>query len=186
MSGEFCLPVPAASAYITASFTMSYTACLLGSESPTTDALTATLSNTDTCATHVAAVPCSPVPGFISKTIFSDSIQPGWNWLPYNARNSVLLAENQGVDSSVATCTTLSRGGAVKFQCRQCSRAGYQPFAKAKSLRFDIRSNTQSDDEFASSTPRGELPGLKLFLMNVSAILACSMHAAAIWDVALF
>jgi hypothetical protein len=111
---------------------------------------------------------CSPVPGFISRTIFSDSIQPGWNWLPYNARNSVLLARDQGVDSSVATCTTLSRGGAVNFQCRQCSRAGYQPFARAESLRFDIRSNTQSDDEFASSTPRGELPGIKLFLMNVS------------------
>jgi hypothetical protein len=52
--------------------------------------------------------------------------------------------------------------------CRQCNRTGYQPFAKARTLRFDIRSNTQSDDPFASSTPRGRLPSLKLFMMNVS------------------
>jgi hypothetical protein len=130
------------------------------------------------CATHCFLLSCSPVPGFISRTIFSDSIQPGWNWLPYNARNSVLLARDQGVDSSVATCTTLSQGGAVKFQCRQCSRTGYQPFAGAEALRFDIRSNTQSNDEFASSTPRGELPGLKLFLMNVSGACYTGMKRA--------
>jgi hypothetical protein len=112
---------------------------------------------------------CRPVPGYVSQTIFSDSIQPGWTWLPYNAKNTVLLAKGEGVDGSVATCATLSQGGAVKFNCRQCSRPGYQPFAKATSLQFDIRSNTKSDDEFASSTPRGKLPGIKLYLMNVSA-----------------
>jgi hypothetical protein len=104
----------------------------------------------------------------VNQTIYSDSIQPGWNWQPYNAKSSVLLADGQGVNSSNATCSTLSQGGAVSFVCRQCSRAGYQPFTKAESLRFDIRSNTQSDDEFVSSTPRGEQPPLKLFLMNVS------------------
>ena len=112
---------------------------------------------------------CRPVPGFVSKTIFDDSIQPGWSWLPYNAKNTVLLAEGQGVAGSNATCATLSEGGAVEFKCRQCSRPGYQPFAKATALRFDIRSNTRSSDAFASSTPRGQLPPLKLFLMNVSA-----------------
>jgi hypothetical protein len=109
------------------------------------------------------------VPAFVSQTIFSDSIQPGWTWLPYNAKNTVLLAKGEGVDGSIATCATLSQNGAVKFNCRQCSRPGYQPFAKATSLQFDIRSNTKSNDEFASSTPRGKLPGIKLYLMNVSA-----------------
>jgi cullin-associated NEDD8-dissociated protein 1 len=108
------------------------------------------------------------VPGYISKTIYSDTIQPGWNWLPYNAKKTVLLAEGQGVDGSTATCATLSEGGAVEFRCRQGSRPGYQPFAGAESLQFDIRSNTKSDDPFASSTPARELPGLKIFLMNVS------------------
>jgi hypothetical protein len=112
---------------------------------------------------------CRPVPGFVNETIFDDSIQPGWTWLPYTAKNTVLLAKGEGVAGSVATCATLSDGGAVKFNCRQCSRPGYQPFAKAKTLQFDIRSNTKSSDEFASSTPPGELPGIKLFMMNVGA-----------------
>lgn len=112
---------------------------------------------------------CRPVPGFISKAIFTDSIQPGWNWLPYNAKNTVLLAKGQGVGKDgVATCATLSEGGGVKFYCRECSRPGYQPFNDGKTLRFDIRSNTRSNDPFASSTPRGKLPGVKVFLMNVS------------------
>jgi hypothetical protein len=57
---------------------------------------------------------------------------------------------------------------AVMLTYRQCNTTGYQPFAKARTLRFDIRSNTQSNDPFASSTPRGRLPSLKLFMMNVS------------------
>jgi hypothetical protein len=77
----------------------------------------------------------------------------------------VLLADGQGVGGSIATCATLSQGGAVSFKCRQSSRAGYQPFTKAESLVFDIRFNTQSDAEFASSPPCGDLPPLKLFLM---------------------
>lgn len=109
-----------------------------------------------------------PVPGFVNQTIFSDTIQPGWNWYPYDAKNTVLLAKGQGVAGSTATCATLSKGGGLQLKCKGCSRPGYQPFAKAKSLEFDIRSNTQSDDEFASSTPRGQLPPVKLFMMNVS------------------
>lgn len=108
------------------------------------------------------------MPGFVNQTIFSDSIQPGWNWLPYDASNAVLLARGQGVEGSTATCAVLSKGGGIKFWCRECARPGYQPFSKAQSLQFDIRSNTKSSDPFASSTPRGELPPLKLFLMNVS------------------
>jgi hypothetical protein len=108
------------------------------------------------------------VPGFVNETIFSDTIEPGWNWQPYDAKNTELIAKGQGVDGSAATCATLSKGGAIKFNCRNCSRPGYQPFAKAKSLNFDIQSNTKSSDEFASSTPKSQLPPLKIFLMSVS------------------
>jgi hypothetical protein len=55
------------------------------------------------------------VPGYVNKTIFSDSIEPGWNWQPFDAKNSELIAEGQGADGSAATCATLSKGGAVKF-----------------------------------------------------------------------
>lgn len=111
---------------------------------------------------------CRPVPGYVNQTIYSDSIEPGWNWQPYDAKNTELIAKGQGVDGSMATCASLSKGGAFKFYCRNCSRPGYQPFAKAKSLHFNIRSNTKSSDEFASSTPKGQLPPLKIFLMGVS------------------
>jgi hypothetical protein len=116
---------------------------------------------------------CRPVPGFVNQTIFSDTIQSGWNWYPYDAKNTFLLAKGQGVAGSTATCATLSKGGGLQFKCKGCSRPGYQPFAKAKSLDFDIRSSTQSDDEFASSTPRGQLPPVKLFMMNVSDAWLC-------------
>jgi hypothetical protein len=38
-----------------------------------------------------------------------------------------------------------------------------------------IRSNTQSEDPFAFSTPLGRLPSLKLFMMNVSDAIAASV-----------
>lgn len=88
---------------------------------------------------------------------------------PYGSKNAVLLAKGQGVAGSNATCLSLTpKTGGLQFKCRQCSRPGYQPFAKAKSFEFDIRSNTQSSDKFASATPRGQLPPVKIFIMNVS------------------
>lgn len=119
------------------------------------------------CVGHACVCACRPVPGFVSKVIYGDAVGT-WSWLPYKSRNNVLLAEGKGVDGSTATCSTISEGGGVEFQCKQCAKPGYQPFAKAEVLRFDIRSDTNSNDEFASSTPRGELPPLKMFLMNVS------------------
>jgi hypothetical protein len=111
---------------------------------------------------------CRSLPGYVNQTIFDDSIQPGWTWMHYNAKNTVLLAKGQGIGGSTGTCASLSQKGAVQFVCRQCSRPGYQPFAKAKALNLNIRSNTKSADPFASSTPVGELPVLKVFLMDVS------------------
>lgn len=103
----------------------------------------------------------------MSKVIYGDAVGT-WSWLPYKSRNNVLLAEGKGVDGSTATCSTISEGGGFEFQCKQCAKPGYQPFAIAEVLRFDIRSDTNSNDKFASSTPRGELPPLKMFLINVS------------------
>lgn len=68
----------------------------------------------------------------------------------------------------------------MAFVCRQCNKPGYQPFAKAQNLKFLIRSNTKSNDPYASSTPPGKLPELKLFMMNVSRGLGrlCTVHCA--------
>ena len=78
------------------------------------------------------------------------------------------MARGEGLGGSNATCATLSKDGAIPFVCRECTRAGYQPFAKAETLQFWIRSNSRTTDLFESSTPKGRLPGVKIFLMNVS------------------
>lgn len=108
------------------------------------------------------------IPGYVNQTIYDNTIRPGWTFQPYSTKNTRLLDPKQGIGGSTALCSTISQGGAIAFICRSCSKPGYQPFAKAKSLQLSIRSNTQSLDPFASSTPPGELPQLKIFMMNVS------------------
>eukprot|EP00878_Enallax_costatus_P021026 GHUV01022243.1.p2 GENE.GHUV01022243.1~~GHUV01022243.1.p2 ORF type:complete len:126 (+),score=30.35 GHUV01022243.1:1107-1484(+) len=61
----------------------------------------------------------------------------------------------------------------MAFVCRSCNKPGYQPFGKAQNLKFLIRSNTKSNDPWASSTPPGKLPELKVFLMNDDANTFC-------------
>ena len=91
--------------------------------------------------------------------------------MPYLAKNTKLMAQGEGLARSNATCATLSNGGAIPIFCRECAKPGYQPFADAQQLQFWIKSNTKSLDPFASSTPPGKVPELKLFLMNVSTVL---------------
>ncbi|KAF6266008.1 hypothetical protein COO60DRAFT_638698 [Scenedesmus sp. NREL 46B-D3] len=120
--------------------------------------------------------PLKPVPGFINTTIYDEVIGAGWTFQPYLAKNQNLLARTQGVDKSTGMCASLSKGGAISFVCKRCTQAGYQPFGKAKSLRFWIRSDTKSSNPFASSTPPGQLPPLKVFLMNHEKELYCGQE----------
>ena len=113
---------------------------------------------------------CRSIPGFVSEVIYSRTIKPGWTFQPYSTKDTRLLAAGQGVGGGTALCSSISQGGALAFICRECSRPGYQPFAKAQSLQMSIRSNTKSLDPFASSTPPGQLPPLKIFMMNVSVL----------------
>jgi hypothetical protein len=114
---------------------------------------------------------CSPVPGFVDQNIYTDDVGSGWGWRTYGAKNTRLMAKGEGLLGSNATCASLSKDGAIPFICRECTRPGYQPFAKATTIQFWIRSNTKSADPYASSTPPGKVPELKMFLMNVSCCL---------------
>jgi hypothetical protein len=112
----------------------------------------------------------SALPGFVNQTIYAEgSLGSGWGWLPYLDKNTELFVKGEGVFGGSAMCTTLSQGGSVPFICRNCTNEGYQPFGKAQVLQFWIRSNTKSSNQFASSTPPGRVPPLKMFLKNVSA-----------------
>jgi hypothetical protein len=50
--------------------------------------------------------------------------------------------------------------------CAECDRQGFQPFSGKSSLVFWIRPNSGSTDPFNSSTPEGQVPQLKLFVMQ--------------------
>jgi hypothetical protein len=111
---------------------------------------------------------CSPVPGYVSPVIYRDDLGAGWGWRPYSSKNTQVRARGEGLNGGAATCLTSSRNGAVVFNVRDGFKPGYQPFAAAQRLDFWIKSNTKSADPYASSTPKGQPPPLKIFLMNVS------------------
>eukprot|EP00775_Hariotina_reticulata_P013960 gene13960-14074_t len=110
--------------------------------------------------------PLDPLPGYVNTTIYWRGVQAGWGWRPYFAKNTYLTAAGAGYQGNAATCATLSQNGAIAFFCRGCSKEGYQPFTKGQYLFFSVRSNTQSKDPYASSTPPGKMPQLKVFLSN--------------------
>jgi hypothetical protein len=75
-----------------------------------------------------------------------------------------IRAAGEGRKGRTATCLTASKGGAVKFSVKK--RTGL--FSDGGRLDLWIKSNTKSSDPYASSTPPGQAPNLKIFLMNVS------------------
>ncbi|KAF8059424.1 erkB [Scenedesmus sp. PABB004] len=118
--------------------------------------------------------PLNPVPGFVNNTIYKDDLGAGWGWRPYASKNTQVRAKGEGLGGTAATCLTSSQNGAVVFTVREGFRPGYQPFASAARLDFWVKSNTKSADPFASSTPKGKVPPLKVFLMNDEKSLWCN------------
>jgi hypothetical protein len=50
--------------------------------------------------------------------------------------------------------------------CRACGGPGYQPFAGVSAVSFWIRPNSNSSDPYFSSTPSGQVPPIKLFVLQ--------------------
>lgn len=46
---------------------------------------------------------CRSLPGYINTTIFEDTINPGWTWRPYAAKNTALLVQGEGMGGSIGT-----------------------------------------------------------------------------------
>jgi cullin-associated NEDD8-dissociated protein 1 len=118
--------------------------------------------------------PLRPVPGYVSPIIYKDDLGAGWGWRPYSSKNTEIQAAGEGLNGGNATCLTSSKNGAVVLVVREGYRPGYRPFAKASRLDFWVKSNTKSLDPFASSTPPGQVPPLKVFLMNDEKSLYCN------------
>ncbi|KAF6253155.1 hypothetical protein COO60DRAFT_1643399 [Scenedesmus sp. NREL 46B-D3] len=100
-------------------------------------------------------------------TIYSGGPRPGWSWFPYSSSDFNLIVSGAATPAGTpSTCLSISPGGGLGFKCRDCYKSGLQPFAGASAISFWIRSNTQSSDPFASSTPPGQAPDLKLILQK--------------------
>jgi hypothetical protein len=104
--------------------------------------------------------------------IYEDGPGAGWTWRAFGVRDSKLLLAKQGRLGSIGACAWAKNRGGVAFLCPGCSAAGQAPFANAKYLWFWIRSNTKPGGA-PSSTPPGSLPGLRIFLGNVSGVKGC-------------
>ncbi len=85
-------------------------------------------------------------------------IPTGWGIFPDMAHKAEISVPGIGPGGSGAICVSISPSGSISFRCRECYRAGYQPFKGAHFLKFWIKSNSLSKDPFASSTPAGQVP----------------------------
>lgn len=66
--------------------------------------------------------------GFVNQTIYDSGIGAGWGWRPYLAKNTQLqAAKGSGLNGAGrATCVVASKGGALPFMCRNCTKPGYR------------------------------------------------------------
>jgi hypothetical protein len=85
------------------------------------------------CYTHQ---PLRLTPGFVSRVIYSSTIEAGWSWQPFKPAEQHLMAAGQGHTGSTAACTSVLPHGGVTFNCRRCAEAGYQPFNGVGSISF--------------------------------------------------
>ncbi|GMH42136.1 hypothetical protein BSKO_10055 [Bryopsis sp. KO-2023] len=101
---------------------------------------------------------------YISDTVYGDGPGAGWGWRSYGEQQSTLLAENEGLYQSTATCLILTPGGGVSFHCRGCEKEGFQPFNKKYALEFWIRSRST---EVKSLNGEGGVLALRLSLSQM-------------------
>lgn len=108
--------------------------------------------------------PLPYLPGSISKTIYASGPSPGWSWQTWKPGYQLFTAP-RGV-TGTAACASLLPDGGMRFICRGCERAGYQPFAGAGSVSFALK----ADDAVLPfpASPAGSIPPLKVYLVRGS------------------
>ncbi|GMH42149.1 hypothetical protein BSKO_10068 [Bryopsis sp. KO-2023] len=101
---------------------------------------------------------------YISDTVYGDGPGAGWGWASYGEQESTLLAKNEGLNHSTATCMILTPGGGLSFHCRGCEKEGFQPFNNTYALEFWIRSRST---EVKSLDGKGDVLALELYLSQM-------------------
>jgi hypothetical protein len=74
------------------------------------------------------------VPGFVSRSIYSNTIQPGWAWSVWEPQETELMRAGLGHNGGAALYASVLAKGGMTFNCKRCAEGGYQPFAGAQTL----------------------------------------------------
>jgi len=74
------------------------------------------------------------VPGFVSRSIYTNSIQPGWGWAVWEPQETDMMRPALAHNGGTALFASVLAKGGMTFNCKRCAEAGYQPFAGAQTL----------------------------------------------------
>lgn len=124
--------------------------------------------------------PVDFLPGYINETIYSDSVQTGWGFLPYSTSNKQLQVPGAGIGGSNATCLDVLPQGGLTFEARDSDLPGYQPLSavNATTINFAIKSTTARDiGGLNSGSPA--VPPLQLSLSNIAEQYYCQSISLA-------
>ncbi|KAJ9505556.1 hypothetical protein QJQ45_028036, partial [Haematococcus lacustris] len=116
---------------------------------------------------------------YISPVIYGPrGIEPGWSWEPWSIVSAQLQVKGEwpglharteaprvGPTGGDATCMDITPGGGLTLRSRKAHKTGFQPLKGARRIDFWIKPNSGSRDPFVSSTPDGQVPRLKLYVM---------------------
>ena len=134
------------------------------------------------CETHK---PLHLSPGHVSKTIYSNTIQPGWSWQPYKDQDTELMRPGAGHDGGPAAFTALLKDGGVSFNCRRCAEGGYQPFNGAGTLAFWVTEHENAWHKFSGMSlklnlgrvDRNQFCDAAVFLKDYGAKKTMGLHS---------
>ena len=74
------------------------------------------------------------VPGYVSRSIYTNTIQPGWAWSVWEPQETEMMRAGLGHNGGAGLYVSVLPKGGMTFNCKRCAEGGYQPFAGAQTL----------------------------------------------------
>lgn len=54
--------------------------------------------------------------GFVNETVYSNGLQTGWSWEPYDQYETILNAPGGGLNGRNGTCVAVGPNGGITFK----------------------------------------------------------------------
>lgn len=80
--------------------------------------------------------PLPLTPGHISRTIYSNTPEPGWAFNTFKPAEQSIMKAGAAHDGGAGACASVLPSGGVSWTCRRCTDGGYQPFNGASAISF--------------------------------------------------